>query len=205
MGLERGGGTEHFILIILSYLISFLDAFAGSGRASPHSSLLSGRRPSTLDSIIPSCYSVPSISLPSTKITSFSDDTLFYIFYSMPGDRMQELAARELYMRNWRFFKPSKSWISCIDSNLSTNPTSTSNNKNNSTNNSIPIAPTANASFFVFDQSTWIKVKRSLSIQIGDLDDSRPTINSSSTPSSPNSSTTIMHGSGTLQSTSVTH
>jgi len=37
--------------------------------------------------------------------------TLFYVFYSMPRDQMQELAAQQLYMRNWRFHKERKIWL----------------------------------------------------------------------------------------------
>ena len=144
------------------------------------------RRPSALDSIIPSCYHIPSLPAALTKITSFSDETLFYIFYAMPGDKMQELAARELYSRNWRFYKPAKAWLCPVDSK-------------DFSNLSNPNAP---INFFLFDQTTWIKVKRSIHLQVDDLELSRP-INSGT--ASPISSPEIMHGSGTLQSTSITH
>lgn len=143
-----------------------------------------------LDSIIPSCYHIPSLPAPVTKIPSFSDETLFYIFYAMPGDRMQELAARELFSRGWRFHKPSKSWI-C--------PADTSNKDPSTQFNAALDNPVL---FFIFDQSTWIKVKRSITLQADDLEFSRP-MNSGT--ASPVSSPEIMHGSGTLHSTSVTH
>lgn len=146
------------------------------------------RRPSALDSIIPSCYHVPSLPAAMSKISSFADETLFYIFYAMPGDRMQELAARELYTRNWRFYKPAKAWLCPVDSK-----------DNNAAFNSALTAP---VNFFLFDQSAWIKVKRSIQLQPDDLEFSRP-INSGT--ASPVSSPEIMHGSGTLHSTSVTH
>lgn len=152
-------------------------------------SLKSPSGSSALDSIIPSCYHVPSLPSPITKITSFSDETLFYIFYAMPGDRMQELAARELFSRGWRFYKPSKSWICPLDSTSDQNTFFSTAYSN----------PTV---FFIFDQSTWIKVKRSLTLQMDDLEISRP-IHSGT--ASPISSPEIMHGSGTLHSTSVTH
>lgn len=80
---------------------------------------------------LPSCYNVHAPPAPHTKVASFSDETLFFIFYSTPGDVMQELAAQELYVmgvemgyaevdgsaytfclfsntsynRNWRFYR----------------------------------------------------------------------------------------------------
>ena len=149
-----------------------------SGRASPHlqtqSLLLQGRRPSTLESIIPSCYLVPSIPAPATKIASFADETLFYIFYPMPGDRMQDSAARELNVRGWRFHIPSKSWIK----------------------------EDKDGAYFLFDATSWIKVKRQLSVQASDLEESRAAA-STGTASGPEKM--VMHGSGTLQNQSVTH
>ncbi len=149
-----------------------------SGRASPNlqtqSLLLQGRRPSTLDSIIPSCYLVPSMPTAITKIASFADETLFYIFYSMPGDRMQDSAARELNVRGWRFHIPSKSWIK----------------------------EDKEGAFFLFDSSAWIKVRRQLSVQPDELEESRATVTASN---SNGHEKVIMHGSGTLQSQSVTH
>lgn len=34
------------------------------------------------------------------------------MFYSNPNDRMQMLAAEELFQRNWKFHKEEKIWIS---------------------------------------------------------------------------------------------
>lgn len=161
------------------------------GKTTAHSSGIE-RRPSALDSIIPSCYHVPSLPAAMSKISSFADETLFYIFYAMPGDRMQELAARELYTRNWRFYKPAKAWLCPVDS-------SASSKDSNAPFNSALTAP---VNFFLFDQSAWIKVKRSIQLQPDDLEFSRP-VNSGT--ASPVSSPEIMHGSGTLHSTSVTH
>lgn len=60
---------------------------------------------------IPSCYTVPSAVPQQKKVQSFSDETLFYIFYSMPRDAMQEAAAVELMNRNWRFHKELGMWL----------------------------------------------------------------------------------------------
>ena len=180
---------------------------------------------SALDSIIPSCYHVPSLPAAATKIASFADETLFYIFYAMPGDRMQELSARELFSRGWRFHKPTKSWLCLVATSTSistnnnnttisttssssnsnyasTSATANNNNNNNSESAAFNAAQSTPTAFYVFDQSTWIKVKRTMTLQLEDLEFSRP-INSGT--ASPISSPEIMHGSGTLHSTSVTH
>lgn len=54
---------------------------------------------------LPSCYNVQPPPPASSKIASFSDETLFFIFYSTPRDVLQEVAAQELYNRNWRFYR----------------------------------------------------------------------------------------------------
>jgi len=46
-----------------------------------------------------------------SKIQSFSDETLFYIFYMKPRDTLQEYAARELVARNWRYHKDIQVWL----------------------------------------------------------------------------------------------
>lgn len=50
-----------------------------------------------LESVLPACYNVQASPPVTSKISSFTDETLFYMFYAMPGDKMQDLAARELY------------------------------------------------------------------------------------------------------------
>lgn len=45
---------------------------------------------------LPECYSVTNVQTIETKIASFNEETLFWIFYSCPGDTKQQLAAIEL-------------------------------------------------------------------------------------------------------------
>lgn len=45
---------------------------------------------------IPACYHVASVPPLHSRVTNFMDETLFYIFYSLPGDIMQEIVASEL-------------------------------------------------------------------------------------------------------------
>lgn len=63
------------------------------------------------DFSLPSCYNVANIQPLSSRIPGFSDETLFYIFYSMPRDIMQELVAEELMGRKWRYHKLERCWL----------------------------------------------------------------------------------------------
>ncbi|ORX91137.1 hypothetical protein K493DRAFT_228744 [Basidiobolus meristosporus CBS 931.73] len=60
---------------------------------------------------LPPCYNAQAPPPAQLKIGSFTDETLFYIFYSMPRDVMQEAAAQELFNRNWRFHKEARLWL----------------------------------------------------------------------------------------------
>ena len=42
---------------------------------------------------------------------NISKETLFCIFYQMPHDIMQELAAQELTARDWRWHKVLRQWL----------------------------------------------------------------------------------------------
>ncbi|KAJ3303375.1 hypothetical protein HDV03_003944 [Kappamyces sp. JEL0829] len=61
---------------------------------------------------LPSAYTSIRPPPPLAKMKALSDETLFYIFYAMPRDVMQEAAAQELYSRSWRFHKEFKLWLS---------------------------------------------------------------------------------------------
>lgn len=45
------------------------------------------------------------------RFGSFNDLTIFFIFYTKPRDILQELAARELNRRNWRYHKELQVWL----------------------------------------------------------------------------------------------
>lgn len=59
---------------------------------------------------LPACYNVQPPPAQS-KLGNFSDETLFFIFYSCPKDVMQEMAAHELYKHNWRYHKDLRLWL----------------------------------------------------------------------------------------------
>jgi hypothetical protein len=44
-------------------------------------------------------------------LSKFKEETLFYMFYSMPGDEAQLLAADELSVRGWWFHRRYKLWM----------------------------------------------------------------------------------------------
>lgn len=71
----------------------------------------------TLPNSIRSDNIIPSPEPCDNKIQSFSDETLFYIFYMRPRDTLQEYAARELVARNWRYHKDIQVWLT-KDSNV---------------------------------------------------------------------------------------
>ncbi|KAE9396108.1 hypothetical protein BT96DRAFT_861243 [Gymnopus androsaceus JB14] len=60
---------------------------------------------------LPACYNVQPPPPGPSKVTAFSDETLFFMFYSSPRDALQEIAAQELFNRNWRFHKEHRLWM----------------------------------------------------------------------------------------------
>jgi len=62
---------------------------------------------------LPECYKIqqkPYSAL--SKITRFSEEILFYMFYNMPQTYFQEAAAQELFNRKWRYHKKYSLWFS---------------------------------------------------------------------------------------------
>ena len=74
---------------------------------------------------LPACYRMSAPPSAQSKMSKFSDETLFYIFYAMPQDVLQDAAAYELYTnsylviqinclrtrRNWRYHKGIQMWL----------------------------------------------------------------------------------------------
>jgi CCR4-NOT transcription complex subunit 2 len=46
---------------------------------------------------LPACYRMSAPPSAQSKMSKFSDETLFYIFYAMPQDALQDAAAYELF------------------------------------------------------------------------------------------------------------
>jgi len=51
--------------------------------------------------VLPSCYLINKPLLKMKTLGLLSCSSLFYMFYNMPGEIMQALAAEELYKRDW--------------------------------------------------------------------------------------------------------
>lgn len=58
----------------------------------------SASRPLQPDFTLPDCYTVTNIHRVRDKLPGFSDETLFWIFYTQPMDILQDVAAAELYV-----------------------------------------------------------------------------------------------------------
>ncbi|SNX81856.1 related to CDC36 - transcription factor [Melanopsichium pennsylvanicum] len=107
---------------------------------------------------LPSCYNVQPPPPAQSKIASFSDETLFFIFYSTPRDMLQEVAAQELYARNWRYHKELHVWLT---KEQNTEPTQKT--------------PTYERGTYVFfDPSLWEKVSKNFHLMYEMLEEKVP-------------------------------
>jgi len=99
-----------------------------------------------LEPKIPDCYlpAKPPAPVQPAYFSRFQPDTLFYIFYGMPGDEAQLFAADELAARGWYYHKELKAWLTRAP-------------------NTEPLQKTERferGSFFVFDPNTWDLVRK---------------------------------------------
>ncbi|KAF1946842.1 hypothetical protein EJ02DRAFT_430401 [Clathrospora elynae] len=63
------------------------------------------------DFTLPDAYKVTNVPPLHSKMTSFSAETLLAIFYQFPRDILQEIAASELYNRDWRWHIKLQQWM----------------------------------------------------------------------------------------------
>ncbi|KAF2877521.1 hypothetical protein BDV95DRAFT_625381 [Massariosphaeria phaeospora] len=63
------------------------------------------------DFTLPAGYTVTNVPPLHAKMTSFSAETLLAIFYQNPRDIIQEIAAQELYNRDWRWHIKLQQWM----------------------------------------------------------------------------------------------
>lgn len=63
---------------------------------------------------IPSCYIQQAPRLQPGYFTKFREDTLFYIFYSMPNDEAQVYASNELYNKGWFYHRELQMWLTHV-------------------------------------------------------------------------------------------
>jgi len=97
-----------------------------------------------IDARIPDYFLAPAPQLVAEHWQYFKPDTLFYIFYGMPGDDSQLRAAEELTRRGWMYHKELKTWLTRIPS----------------TEPERKAERAEVGSFLVFDVSKWEIVRR---------------------------------------------
>ncbi|KAI4716542.1 hypothetical protein E4T48_07221 [Aureobasidium sp. EXF-10727] len=68
-------------------------------------------RPVIPEFTLPGGYTVTNVPALASRMSAFSDETLFFVFYQNPRDVVQELAAGELYSRDWRWHKELQQWM----------------------------------------------------------------------------------------------
>lgn len=109
-----------------------------------------------------------------TKVRTFSDDTLFYMFYSYPRDALQELAAQELcvlllfspsrrahwtgdhrWNRSWRFHKEQRVWLT----------------KDGGVQASQKVPGGETGAWIVFDPEAWARDRKEATVLYADLED----------------------------------
>ncbi|KAJ1646400.1 transcriptional regulator [Dispira simplex] len=114
---------------------------------------------------LPACYQVRPRRLALERLDRFTDETLFYIFYTMPQDELQERAAQELYRRNWRYHIGMKLWL--------TKDTSATESSEGREFMKTPAGE--EAFYYFFDPSTWQKVRKESVIRYDALEDRHAT------------------------------
>ncbi|GAX82918.1 hypothetical protein CEUSTIGMA_g10344.t1 [Chlamydomonas eustigma] len=103
---------------------------------------------------LPSCYRHSPQRLHPGCLGKFKEETLFYVFYSMPSDDAQFIAADELYSRGWFWHRRFKLW-------MITAPGSTPTQKT---------ARGERCGYLVFDPQVWEVVPREVDIMYEDLE-----------------------------------
>ena len=114
-------------------------------------------RPLEIDFNVPGCYTVANVPPLHERIPGFSEETLFYIFYSKPRDIMQELVAQELKTRKWRYHKREKMWVTRDESFAS--PVEVEHEVSES------------GTYLWWDWQNWKRVRRQYVLRYEDLDD----------------------------------
>ncbi|KZV64133.1 hypothetical protein PENSPDRAFT_556470, partial [Peniophora sp. CONT] len=104
---------------------------------------------------LPACYAVHPPPPGPQKAAAFSDETLFFMFYSAPRDVLQEVAAMELFNRNWRFHKEMRVWLT----------------KEAGTAPSNKVAGGEQGPYTVWDADGWTKERKEMTILYADLEE----------------------------------
>lgn len=122
---------------------------------------------------LPGCYNVQPPPPGPNKAAAFSDETLFFMFYSSPRDALQEVAAQELYVlfsplslklrstetcrfnRNWRYHKDLRHWIT----------------KETGTSPSQKVQGGEQGTYTFWDPENWQKERKEMTVLYADLEE----------------------------------
>ncbi|KAI0866379.1 hypothetical protein F4860DRAFT_456980 [Xylaria cubensis] len=111
-------------------------------------------RPAIPDFRLPECYKVNNVQPLRNKISNFNEETLMWIFYSCPGDYQQQLAAEQLFQRQWRWHKKLKLWLT----------------KDEIMHPRILSAQHEEGYYIVWSTDEWRKERRQLTLHYADLE-----------------------------------
>ncbi|KAI1115371.1 hypothetical protein F5Y14DRAFT_411064 [Nemania sp. NC0429] len=111
-------------------------------------------RPAIPDFRLPDCYKVNNVQPLRNKISNFNEETLMWIFYSCPGDYQQQLAAEQLFQRQWRWHKKLKLWLT----------------KDDIMHPRILSAQHEEGYYIVWSTDDWRKERRQLTLHYSDLE-----------------------------------
>lgn len=114
-------------------------------------------RPLPKDYHIPDCYIVQNVAPIQQRISGFTEDTLFYIFYTSPKDILQEDVATELMARKWRFHMKEKMWMT----------------RDDTTANPIQLEKDVceQGIYIWWDYRSWKRIRKQYVLRFEDLDD----------------------------------
>ncbi|KAF8527030.1 hypothetical protein BU17DRAFT_74080 [Hysterangium stoloniferum] len=104
---------------------------------------------------LPACYNVQPPPPGPSKVAAFSDETLFFMFYSSPRDALQEVAAQELWNRNWRWHKDLRHWLT----------------KETGTPPSQKVPGGEAGTYTFWDPEAWAKERKDLTVLYADLEE----------------------------------
>lgn len=146
---QDAASFEHHIAAGQSLLRTYPGPFAGPNAFAP--------RPLDSDFQIPDCYIVQNVAPIQQRISGFTEDTLFYIFYTSPKDIIQEEVATELMSRKWRFHMKEKMWLT----------------RDDATSNPVIIEKdVCEQGYYIWwDYRSWKRVRKMYILRYEDLDD----------------------------------
>ncbi|KAJ7465216.1 NOT2 family protein [Mycena latifolia] len=105
---------------------------------------------------LPACYASVHAPPPGpSKASAFSDETLFFMFYASARDALQEVAAQELWNRNWRYHKDLRLWIT----------------KESGTAPSAKVPGGEQGLYTIWDADSWGKEHKEMSVLYAELEE----------------------------------